>query len=261
VKRSMVSRASYDRISAMSFSLTLVVPEKPDVERDEVAAAWEADVGPVIRLGKFWEPPAIDRRLVRLYGNDTFCLVLAQLLDLTLLSPPDDLLVGLDSRWLRRSVDVVALGDVGNESFPRFVKPLVPKQFRAAVYAAPATLMAETAGLESETQLLVSEPVEIGAEVRCFVLDGCVVTAAVYEGACELSDAVSFANRFVNEVPLPATAALDVGLVNGEFAVIEANATWGAGLNGCDPHTVIECLQVATVVTPVHPNPSGAPPP
>ena len=46
----------------------LVIPEKPDVERDEVARVWQENGGQVLSLGRFWEPPLLDPTQVRLYG-------------------------------------------------------------------------------------------------------------------------------------------------------------------------------------------------
>jgi hypothetical protein len=70
--------------------LLLLIPEKLDTERNAVAEVWQAQGGEVLRLGRFWDPPEINRSRVRLYGNDTFCLILAQKLQLELLSPSDD---------------------------------------------------------------------------------------------------------------------------------------------------------------------------
>ncbi len=59
---------------------TLLIPEKADIERDEVAAKWTVLDGNVMRLGRFWDPPeSLIPSQVTLYGNDTFCLVLEQL--------------------------------------------------------------------------------------------------------------------------------------------------------------------------------------
>ena len=67
-----------DQDSQPTKGLTLVIPDKPDVERDAVAASWHAQGGTVLRLGRFWEPPALDVATIRVYGNETFALVLAQ---------------------------------------------------------------------------------------------------------------------------------------------------------------------------------------
>jgi hypothetical protein len=40
--------------------LTLLLPDKPDVERDALADVWERLEGSVMRLGRFWDPPALD---------------------------------------------------------------------------------------------------------------------------------------------------------------------------------------------------------
>lgn len=62
--------------------LTLLISDKPDPERDAVAAVWEAAGGDVLRLGRFWQPPPLDPVSVRVYGADAFCQVLAQKLAL-----------------------------------------------------------------------------------------------------------------------------------------------------------------------------------
>jgi hypothetical protein len=81
----------------------------------------------------------------------------------------------------------------------------------------------------------VSEPVTFSAKVRTFVLDGRVLDAAVYEGEAELSGAVDFVGALTKSIVLPLTVVIDVGLADGRgWAVIEFNASWGAGLNGCE---------------------------
>src|SRR5262245_1922382 len=110
--------------------LLLVVPQKADSERDAVVAAWEAAGGEVLRLHRFWQPPQVDAQRVRLYGNDTFCLVVAQKLDLELVSPPNDLLAWVKPDRLRRTVQFLPLEMAIAGDFPAFVKPVVPKAFR-----------------------------------------------------------------------------------------------------------------------------------
>jgi hypothetical protein len=73
--------------------------------------------------------------------------------------------------------------------------------------------------------------------------------AAVYEGEETLSGAFDFLNSIVGESVLPLTCVLDIGYIKDRgWAVIEANATWGAGLNGCSPDKVISAIAAATYI-------------
>src|SRR5262245_42002840 len=121
-------------------SLALVVPEKRDEERAAVAAAWSALGGQVGPVGRFWDPPPLEAARTRLYGNETFCWVLAEKLALTLVSPPDDLLTQAPFELLRRRIRITSLRDASTFSFPMFVKSVVPKQFPSAVYRDASTL-------------------------------------------------------------------------------------------------------------------------
>lgn len=228
--------------------LTLLIPEKADPERDAVARAWREGGGSVLRIDRFWSPPEVDRQRVRLYGNDTFCLVLAQKLGLELVSPPDDLLLTVDPVWLQRELHGSTLEGAARAAFPRFIKPLVPKQFRARVYRGPAELEEECRGLTANTAVLSAEGVEIQAEARAFVLDQQVRTCSLYEGGeGPAPEAEAFLSAFAHATPLPRTCVLDAALIRGRgWALLEANATWGAGLNGCDPTQAVACIAEAT---------------
>jgi len=56
--------------------LNLLISDKNDIERDALAAAFASRGGAVHRLGRFWDPPLFDPATVRVYGADSFCLVL-----------------------------------------------------------------------------------------------------------------------------------------------------------------------------------------
>lgn len=227
--------------------MTLVVPEKPDSERDAVAKAWENQGGEVLRLGRFWEPPEMDRRCVRLYGNDTFCLVLAQILDLVLVSPRDELLIEVPSEIVGRKVGVTSLGSVDTLEYPTFAKSLVPKLFSAGVYGSCEEILAAAKDLPMDTLVLYSSIINLACEARVFVLDGKSATWGIYEGSGNVIEARAFADQVAGQVELPKTCVLDLGqLDDGNWVLLEANATWGAGLNGCDPATVADCLLYAT---------------
>jgi hypothetical protein len=227
--------------------LNLVIPEKADPERDGVARAWAGAGGAVTRLGRFWDPPPLEAANVRLYANDTFALVLAQKLGLELVSPPDDLLARLPVALLHREVRMRLLQEAEALAYPAFVKSAVPKLFAAKVYAGGGELLAQARGLAPETQMLVSEIVSFSCEARCFMLGDTVLDVAAYEGQADLAGARELAARVAASGLLPETCVVDVGLIPGRgWAVVEANAAWGAGLNGCAAEKVLPCIAAAT---------------
>jgi len=229
--------------------LTLVVPAKADPERDAVVGAWLSAGGLVKKLDRFWDPPGhLDPARVRLYGNDTFCLVVAQQLRLVLISPDDRVLAAAPDTLLHRRVSLRTLAQLGANDFPLFVKPAIPKQLRANVFASLDALRSECKGLPDDTAVLVSEIVRIRAEARAFALDSVIQTVSVYEGSANHDQAAYFAERVLQALDLPRTCVIDVGLLDdGRWAFIETNSTWGAGLNGCDPIRVAPCIAAATV--------------
>ena len=52
--------------------LNLLIPDKPDDERDAVARDFESGGGAVHRIARFWDPPAFEPSTVRVYGADAF---------------------------------------------------------------------------------------------------------------------------------------------------------------------------------------------
>lgn len=227
--------------------LHLLIPEKADPERDAVAAAFEAAGGSVIRLGRFWDPPQLSASSVRVYGNETFCLVLQEKLGLTLQSPADDLMTNVDSAFLHRRLGKARLGDTLGGTFPLFVKSLVPKQFPSRVYVSATDLTQAAAGLDLSAQLIVSEPVRFLAEARAFVLGSEALDVALYEGDAPLAGARAFLHRLLDAVPLIQPVVVDVGLLSsGTWVLVEFNAAWGAGLNGCSASRVLPAIAAAS---------------
>lgn len=232
---------------ASTAGLNLLISDKPDPERDALAEAFTRRGGAVHRIGRFWDPPVFDRATVRVYGADSFCLVLQQKLGFALCSPADDLLLQVPPRLLHRQLAMHMLGELGSLPFPAFIKPVTPKQFRGAVYKSADELIQECRGLPPDTAVFVAEPVTLTAEVRSFVLDGRVLDAAAYEGAAQTNDAIKFLAELVAAMTLPRTVVVDVGFIAGRgWAVIEFNAAWGAGLNGCDAEKVLPAVLAAS---------------
>ncbi len=229
--------------------MILVVPDKCDLERDLVAKAWEEKGGRVARIARFWEPPELKREKIRLYGNHIFCMILAQKLKLELISPEDDFLMKLSDKWLKRRVRLSNIADAEKFCFPCFIKPLAPKIFTARKYNSYEDLLEECKQLDNGTPIVYSDIVEISVEVRLFLLDGQVYTASIYEGEADVNHAIEFINGFIleNRDIIPTTCVIDIGYIVGQgWAIIEANAVWGAGLNGCDPLGAAMCIAEAT---------------
>ncbi|HWA27005.1 MAG TPA: ATP-grasp domain-containing protein [Lacunisphaera sp.] len=227
--------------------LNLLIPDKPDVERDALAGSFAQGGGDVHRIGRFWEPPTFDPATVRVYGPDAFCLVLQQKIGFRLLSPDDDFLLRLPPELLGRELHLRRLASGPHLTYPAFVKPVVPKQFRGAVYMSSRELEAECKGLPGDTPVIVSGVVTFDAEVRCFVLDGKVLDAAAYEGHGAIAEAIAFAGEVIKRLRLPRALVIDVGHLDGRgWAVVEFNAAWGAGLNGCEPSRVLPAILAAS---------------
>lgn len=229
----------------------LLIPDKIDPERDAIAAIWQEKIGPVIRLGKFWEQPELPQAAsFAIYGNDTFGRVLAQILGAKLLCPKDELIAELSKDWTKRNIQQIMLSDKASLSFPSFTKPVQPKLFTAAVYEDSNIFDSVTKGLAKDTPILVSEIVLIEAEARAFTLDNTVVDLNIYEGEANKANAIDFAQNFLDRHPhvFPKTFVLDLGFNQQKgWFILEFNATWGAGLNGCQPEKIIAAISAATV--------------
>ena len=227
--------------------LNLLISDKPDVERDALADSFERRGGCVHRLGRFWAPPVFDPATVRVYGADSFCLVLQQKFGFELCSPDDELLLHVPAEMLRRELRRSTLAEAGELQFPTFIKPVVPKQFRGAVYPNASALADECRGLPSNALIFVSEPVNLVAEAHSFVLEGRVLDTAIYEGRADAAEATTLVAQLARAVPLPRALVIDTGLIaNRGWALVEFNAAWGAGLNGCDPERVLPAIMAAS---------------
>src|SRR4051794_2256547 len=101
--------------------LSLLIPDKSDPERDALADVFTRRGGTVHRIGRFWDPPAFDPATVRVYGADSFCLVLQQKLGFALCSPADDLLLQVPPQFLQRRLEKSALGVALSQPFPVFI--------------------------------------------------------------------------------------------------------------------------------------------
>jgi hypothetical protein len=225
----------------------LLMPARSDREREAVAGAWEAAGGKVRRVGRFWEPDAaLVGKCACLYGNVIFCEVLANVLNLDLVSPADDILARLPSELLGRKIFLSRLDRIDELNYPCFVKSLVPKLFTAGVVGSAQRLSEITVGLDPETELLVSEAVKFQGQARAFICDRKVLDLSLYEGRCKLDGALEVAEAVARLEALPHGFVVDLGLLNGRWVVVEMNPAWAAGLNGCGAEKVMLAIAAGT---------------
>ena len=229
----------------------LLIPKKTDQERDSVAQAWENQGGIVQRIAKFWIKPNIpEDSQISIYGNDTFALVLAQVLGLKLLIPQDEIIAELDYPWTKRHIQIKPINTLKEINFPKFIKPAKPKLFPAKVYKSLPEIKQNITDMPDNEQIIISEIIHIDKEVRAFILNNQVQDLAFYEGEGDIQEPKIFIENFLKEsnTKLPLTYVLDLGFnqQSGWF-IIEFNASWGAGLNFCNPEKVLDCIFAATI--------------
>jgi hypothetical protein len=228
----------------------LIIPDKPDIERDSIANVWQEQGGEVMRIGKFWVKPEIGNKRVSIYGYDSFCLVLAQILEIEMLMPKDELIADLAFKFLKREMGLFKIGEIEKIIFPKFIKPVTPKLFKAQVFHSPKDLKLKIEHIEETEILICSDIIEVEKEVRSFILNREIKDLAFYEGEGNIETPLKFIEYFLKECDFdfPNTFVLDVGFNEklGWF-VIEFNSSWGAGLNFCNAEKVIDCIRAAAI--------------
>ena len=235
----------------MNATPILLIPEKTDVEFEQVVAAYTKRGGRIKRLGKYWvRDEELATEQIAIYGNQAFALVLAQIYELELLSPDDTLITRLEHTWTKRTVELKQIDDIQENDFPVFIKPVIPKMFLAGVFQHIADFKKSTEGLPDTEEILVSTIINnIEAEARCYLMNGEVQDLAFYEGNADLTAGKAFITAFAaaNKEQLPAVVVADIAYAphTGWF-VLEFNACWGAGLNNCNAENVIDCILGAT---------------
>lgn len=236
----------------MHGATTLLIPEKTDIEFEQVLKTWTKSGGQIKRLGKYWmKDEALANQPIAIYGNQTFALVLAQIYEVELISPDDTLITRLDKKWTKRTVTQKQIREMSESDFPIFIKPVIPKLFLAEVFQTHADFREATKGLENTEEILVSGIVDnIQAEARSYIMNSMVKDIALYEGDVGLTDAKTFISDFVNnnKEQLPPVVVVDLAFnASIGWFVLEFNACWGAGLNNCRAENVVDCIIGATI--------------
>lgn len=135
------------------------------------------------------------------------------------------------------------------------MKPPNDKSFPARVYPDGSGLPGPDT-VDDDTPVLVSDIVTFTAEYRLFVLDGEIVTGSRYavRGALDVvplkddahhGEVLDFTSQLFTSPgvpPLPGAVVVDVGTVDGRWAVVEANAAWASGHYACDSDAALDVV-------------------
>lgn len=232
--------------------MILLIPEKTDIEFEAVIDSMPVNKGTIRKLGKYWvKDDALMGQPLAIYGNQAFAMVLAQLYNKTLISPDDTLIARLPEQWTSRRIALKQVHQLQPADFPVFIKSVIPKLFAAGVFSTFAAFKEAIGGILETEEILTSEIIApIQAEARSFVMNGEIKDLALYEGNADLAAGMVFLHRFLAEyaAELPKVVVVDIAFNDrvGWF-VLEFNACWGAGLNGCKAEKVIDCIMAATI--------------
>lgn len=223
--------------------------------RAAVSRGWS-----VVRARGVTIPPIDDADIV-IYVEALFAPEIARRLNRKLLDPAEDWLTKLPASLTHRKIALTTLGQARSIDKPTFIKPPNDKSFLAQVFQSGAELSTD---FDEDISVLTSTPVQFESEYRCFCLDGCVVTHSPYVTNRELAaesgyqmtpdesaKAVATAESALSysDYGLPRAVVVDVGrLESGDWAVVEANGAWGAGIYGCDPHSVLDVIRHCTEI-------------
>lgn len=237
---------------------TLVL--SPQYDQDS-QALWRGaiELGWQVHRLSSWRLTAEDLEIKEpvLYIDGLFGPTIGEAFGKQLVEPPDDWLVRLDRKYRQRSITLMPVGKAKTLSTSIFVKPPNNKSHKAECVKNGSCLTQYT---EDDYLVLVSDPVTWVDEYRCFAVDGKVVTASIYlrNGILqrkndfkaldeELSEAIRFAQRVLDDTVTPNPIVIDVGTINRGshevWAVVEINAVWGSGIYGCDPKEVLKALE------------------
>ncbi|BAV09675.1 protein of unknown function [Filimonas lacunae] len=236
----------------MNTSAILLIPQKTDIEQQQVVSAWGENGGRIKRLDKFWiKNEDLANQRIAIYGNLAFAFVVAQIYNVERLSPDDTLIAKLEDKWTKRIVQLKTIEQLSAQDFPTFIKPVVPKIFVAGFFQSLEDFQEIISGLPITEEILVATIVtDILAEARCYICDGVIMDIAFYEGSADLQEGEKFVSDFITDYKdhLPSVVVVDIAFSEktGWF-VLEFNACWGAGLNNCKAEKIVDCIIGATI--------------
>lgn len=194
---------------------------------------------------------------IRYYGNTLHASRIAYQLPIRFV--PLDLTVLTNTSLTKRKVDLFRFSELPrHRGISLFIKPAEQKWFPARVYSPNEPI---TGGEEGNTGSLpddciyIQEPVVFINEMRCFCLDGKILTASYYRVGKEYCpvgiddvDRPEEIDEMVAQLAphYPRGVVLDFGYTDkGEWAFLEPNEAWASGIYGCDPTKCLEVIEAS----------------
>ena len=196
---------------------------------------------------------------VRYYGNTLHAEIIGNKIPLICL--PLDLTVLATTKLTKRRIALIRAEELGVLRESTFIKPAQQKWFSARVYQPGETPVRKLGSSVLPSDLIyISDPIDMINEVRCFCLDGKILTASYYRIShdyCPVGiddvDRPKVLDEMVAELaPLyPPGVVLDFAYTDRhEFSFLEANEAFASGLYGCAPERCLEAIDASQVNKP-----------
>ncbi|MFI9723295.1 ATP-grasp domain-containing protein [Streptomyces sp. NPDC052396] len=227
--------------------MTLLLPPRLTASARAVRAAARQCGLRTVQLADFTVPPGLRAR--HLHAGPGFADAVAPRLGIAPLEAPPDWLSRLPRECTRREIRTMPIHEAYRLRRPAFIKSPNDKGIPARVYADGSRLPGPDA-VEPDTLVLVSDVVEFTAEYRLHLLDGRVHTGSRYAEHGRLAPGPLSPEAAAHGAgllagyghTLPSAIVVDIGLVRGEWAVVEANAAWASGIYTADPDRSLEVV-------------------
>lgn len=221
---------------------------------------WQAAVSAGWRIERMthYEPGAVldTGGPIAIYGGWLWGQEMAKHQSVHLTTPCDDWLLRVPPDLLGRKCEMKLGRELEGLAFPRFIKSAQGKSIDSRVYHSVDDL---PPSVYDEAFYIAQEPVRWDYEFRSFIVDGKVLTTAVYSRLGELCTedpvtaerwrgAQAWLNSVLAELPLIYSMVIDVGYIPQHgWAVVEANPAWCSGIYGCDPDAVLTAALAAVM--------------
>lgn len=234
---------------------TLVLPPKYSEDTVRMAQAAARGGWDTKRLDSWDVPEGTRIPEAALYGETGFAEMVAPALGVRLLEPALDTLWRLPRKFVRRGVELSTLGDARKRKGRWLLRPAMKKVFPKRVYYDGAGLPGARE-LPDVTPILICEPVEFEWEYRVFVADGKIASFSpkkregdrwLFDPKRDADVQAVVSELLVEAMPaLPPASALDLGLLQGSWAVSEVVCPAEAAILGCSEDQILPAVARAS---------------